>query len=362
MCWHPRIARIAEWAIVTAIIVALSPAPTFAQAVPPAPPPASPWKISGYMFGDYYDFVQDNDAKFDGQHGFWLRRAYLTYDHTLSPKFATRLRLEMNSNGKLAGGTLVPYVKDAYLRWTFTGRQQLFIGIQPTATFEVIEGVWGYRFIEKTPGDLYKLDSTRDLGVTVSGPLNKSGSFKYVAQFGNDSGNASETDKYKGVRLGARYEKNPGFVVEGFYAFLDRPKDADRQMLQGFMAYQHKKGRVGFQYLWQERKPTAGTTAPSVNVSVVSGFGVFTVRPQKVVLFGRLDRVLDPLPDGGLDYLPISTASPFTFGVAGVEFFLHPSVRFAPNVEFVNYGTPRNTAIEQPKNDVVLRATFYWTW
>lgn len=88
---------------------------------PPAPPPEH-WKLSGYVFGDYYYFAANNDATFEGQHGFWIRRAYLTYDHALSPTFATRVRLEVTSNGKLSGGALTPYVKDAYLKWSVHGR------------------------------------------------------------------------------------------------------------------------------------------------------------------------------------------------------------------------------------------------
>ena len=90
---------------------------------PPAPPPpAPPYKFSGLMFGDYYYFDEDHDAKFDQQHGFWFRRALLHLRlHPVTPKVTTRFRLETNSNGKLAGASLTPYVKDAYFVGTTTG-------------------------------------------------------------------------------------------------------------------------------------------------------------------------------------------------------------------------------------------------
>ena len=68
---------------------------------------------------------------------------YFTFDHTFTPKLTTRFRLEVNSNGKLAGGALTPYVKDAYLRWTYYGRQQVTLGIQPTLSFDFVESVLG---------------------------------------------------------------------------------------------------------------------------------------------------------------------------------------------------------------------------
>ncbi len=217
---------------------------------PPAPPPPTPgWRISGYVFGDYYYFAEDHDAKVEGQHGFWLRRAYFTYDHTLSPKFAIRLRLEMNSNGKFAGGALTPYVKDAYLRWTYYGRQQVMLGIQPTLSFDFVESVWGLRHIEKTPLDLYKWDSSRDFGVTLSGPMNEANTLKYAVQYGNESGSNAETDVFKAVRVAARYEPSQGFFVEGMFAQFARDKDADRLTAQVFGGYRAKKVRVGAQVL-----------------------------------------------------------------------------------------------------------------
>jgi hypothetical protein len=147
---------------------------------PPPPPPAPPWRISGLVFGDYYSFPQHHLATFEDQHGFWLRRAYFTYDHTFTPVITTRLRLEMNSNGKMAGGSLTPYVKDAYVKWTFWGRQQLTLGIQPSLSFDFLEGV-GLRHIEKTPMDLYRMDSSRDTGLTMAGPINEAATIRYAA-------------------------------------------------------------------------------------------------------------------------------------------------------------------------------------
>ena len=226
---------------------------------PPAAPPARPWRISGYMFGDYYYFAESHDEMWKEQQGLWFRRIYLTYDHRLSPRFATRLRLEMNSSGELTSSSLTPYVKDAYLSWTYHGRQEMVFGIQPTPTFEFIETVWGLRHIEKTPADLYRTDSSRDFGVSLAGPLNESRTFHYNLQFGNESSTHSEVDESKAVRVSARFETNPGFVAEGFFGFFDRPDGSgDRQMGQGFVGYVHKKGRAAFQYYRQVRRAASG--------------------------------------------------------------------------------------------------------
>jgi hypothetical protein len=113
------------------------PGEVFPKPKPPAPPSPYPsGKINGLAFGDFYYFSDHHDAKFDGQDGFWLRRAYLGYDPVFSSTISARLRLEMNSNGQLAGGNLVPFVKDAYITWKYSGKHQARLGIQPSLTFD----------------------------------------------------------------------------------------------------------------------------------------------------------------------------------------------------------------------------------
>ncbi len=331
---------------------------------PPAPPPPAPaWRISGLVFGDYYYFSQHHDSKWDSQNGLWLRRAYFTYDHAFGRTVTTRLRFEANSNGKLAGGSLTPYLKDAYVRWTYSGRQQLTAGIQPTLSFDFVESFWGLRHIEKTALDLYRWDSSRDFGVTASGPLNEAGTVRYAAQFGNESGSNAETDKFKALRLAARYETPAGVSVEGYVSQFSRDKDADVLTAQVFAGYRVKRGRIGAHYSYQKRQAAEGTTAPDVEQTLVSVFGVYDATPQKLSAFARLDFYTDPCPQcSGIDYLPIDTSATFTTAIAGIEYYVNPSVRFSPNVEWVRYGTPANAALSAPDDDLVARATFYWTW
>lgn len=322
------------------------------------PPPPPPWHISGLVFGDYYWFANDHDPAWEGQQGFWLRRAYFTYDHRLSSTITTRLRLEMNSDGKLEGGNITAYVKDAYVQWAYHGEHAVMLGIQPTATINWIEGFWGMRQIEKTPADLYRIDSSRDFSVSAEGSLGHAQAH-YVAQFGNDSGNGSETDKYKAYRFEGRYERNSGIALEGFYGFFNRPDGQDRWIAQAFAGLRRANGRAAVQYLYQHRD--SGGAAPDTTIGIVSAFGVFDVPTQKGSLFARVDWVNNPVPGAdGIDYLPIDPTAKFTYFLAGYEWRVVPSLRVGPNVEVVSY----RTASQAPdvRTDVVPRITFYWTW
>ena len=245
------------------------------------------------------------------------------------------------------------------MRWTFYGRQQLTIGIQPSLTFEFIETVWGLRHIEKTPLDLYRTDSSRETGFTVAGPINQSGSLRYAYQFGNDAGQNSETDRFKAQRALVRFE-NSGFSVEGVWGHFDRDLQADRELAQVFVGYRRSNARAGFKYAFQRRKPENGVGV-NTDLDIYSGFGVLEMPRQKLSLFARVDRFDDPCADCvQIDYLPIAGNAPFTTTIAGMEYFILPNVRVGPNVEYVAYGTPAFDA--RPKNDTVVRFTFYWFW
>jgi hypothetical protein len=358
----------------------------FKHGLPGEPPPPAQQKpeskfpfgkFSGLMFGDYYwyykwhqDQVSDtNPTSVEGHQGFWFRRIYFTYDWSYSEKLTTRFRLEMNSNGQFAGGDINPYVKDAYLRWVFTGKHQLTLGIQPTLAFDWLEGFWGLRHVEKTPVDLYRIDASRDFAVGVSGPVAISG-LSYAAQFGNESGQGSESQEGKILRLEGRYERSSGVALEGFYSYAARPAGQDRQTAQGVAGFRNDRVRVGGQFVWQERKSGA-PDSPNQTISIWSGFGVWDFAPKKADVFGRVDNVRGHLGDvetglpgaDGIDYWLLSPNSRFTTWIVGGEYYLHPSIRVGPNLELVKYANdPDPVHFPTRDQDSILRFTFFWTF
>jgi len=345
--------------------------------VPKSPFPAG--KFSGLMFGDYYFYDkwhQDqisatNTNNVQGQQGFWFRRLYLTYDLQLNEKFTTRFRLEANSNGQFTNpGNINPYIKDAYLKWTFTGKQVLTLGIQPSLTFDWYENWYGLRHIEKTPADLYRIDSSRDFGVTVGGPITAVKNLFYAAQYGNDAGTGSETDKYKIVRLEARYDANPGIALEGFYSHGRRPNGQDRTTAQGIVGYRNKVVRVAGQYLYQERK-SGKDGVPNQKIDIWSAFGYWEFAPKKADIFGRFDDVKGKLGGvdtglpgaDGIDYWIMSTKQPFKTYIFGGEWYLHPSIRISPNVAWVSYDNdPDPVKFPGRDKDRIYRITFFWSF
>ena len=334
-------------------------------------------KFSGLMFGDYYwyyDRHQDGISSSDptpvkGQHGLWFRRLYFTYDFAYSEKLSTRFRLEANSNGEFEDGDIVPYVKDAYIKWAYKGKQQLTLGILPTLTFDWLDGFWGLRHIEKSPADLYRLDSSRDFGFTFDGSAPVSG-LSYAVQFGNDSGSGSEVDDGKILRFETRYQRDSGLALEGFYSFGTGPSGENRQTAQGIAGFQRDTLRAGAQYLWQERQ-SGDDILPDQTIGIWSAFVVWDVLPKRADLFfrsdfveGHLGGVETGLPDAeNIDYWLLSSQAPFSTWIVGGEWYVHPAVRLSPNLEIVRYThEPDPVLFPGRRQDAILRFTFYWTF
>ena len=133
-------------------------------------------KFSGLMFGDYFYNAGSHDSNLKDLNGFQLRRIYLNTDYTISENFMTRFRFEADQTAasNTAGGKLGVMVKDAWLGWKniFTGSDLIF-GLSPTPAFDVSEGAWGHRYLEKTIMDLNGAVPSRDLGIDLKGNLTR---------------------------------------------------------------------------------------------------------------------------------------------------------------------------------------------
>lgn len=145
--------------------------------------------------------------------GFVIRRVFFTYDHDFATQFAMRFRLEFdqtaNSSGAYAilpNGNGSVYIKDAWLCWKniFAGTDRYF-GIQPTSAYDVSEGLWSYRSLEKTIMDLRGIVSARHLGIALRGKLDQGNVFSYGATIANVNSGTQPKDVTPAVKNGDKY-------------------------------------------------------------------------------------------------------------------------------------------------------------
>ena len=303
--------------------------------------PERPFVIFGHAFMDAYWAASHHDAEVEGSTGFWLRRMYLTFDKTFTDTLSVRVGFEANSPGdfKTNTATLNPFVKDAWLRWKQSEKLELFAGISPTPAWSVVERIWGYRAIERTPADLQRLATARDFGIAAMGQL---GRVRYHVQGGNGSSLGAETNTGKKISGSLLIPLTNAVSVELYADHDDREGNDDRSLGQVFAWLQRENFRAGLFYAHQAREDG--------NFDVASIYGVLAVG-NGISLVGRVDRNFDPNPEGDrIVYLPFDPTTESTLFIAGVDWAVHKNVSVIPNVEVIHYDNGS-------KQDVLPRLT-----
>ncbi len=314
-----------------------------------------PAAISAYAFGDYYFVLKQHKAEFEDLNGLWLRRVYITYESDISDKLKARARLEFNSAGNFStsAANITPYLKDAYIAYQYAPLHKVTVGIQDSLAYGNIEKFYGYRHLEKTMFDLYKVRSSRDFAIDFSGAFDAAKKFNYSVQYGNYSGNRNETDKYK--QVGARFFVNvtPKLLVEinGDVTSLSGVKTS--YLIQGFAGYKDEWGRLGVNY-GQEMVKEDGKS--DVDFGVFSAFIVAKLG-AKVEALARYDMSVDPQPYGQGDYLLIEKGYKSNLAILGLAWNLHPKFQIMPNIKMVSYKENKGV---KPGSDTYFNVTFYY--
>jgi len=312
-------------------------------------------KFSGDMIADYYHITKSHKSDIKDKHGFWFRRIYLTYDYKVNSNFSTRLRLEMSNEGDFTSKiAMIPFVKDAWLKYRLD-KIQFILGISPTPTFAVIENIWGYRSVEKTPLDLQRMASSRDFGLSIKGKFDDNGIVKYHLMFSNGSSNKQEIDKGKSGMLSLGLYPSKEWVFEIYGDYADKKGDTDWYTWQVILGFVTNKFQAGIQYADQTREKLEDVDE-KLRVASIFLTGVIS---EQFSLFGRVDKTFDPNPNGDdIVFIPFDPTAKSTFFVAGLDWQPAKDVSIIPNIEFIKY--ERNSNGITPGSDLIFRLTFYW--
>jgi len=309
-------------------------------------------KLSGLVYADYSFVGAHHVEEFESKNAFWVRRVYFTYDHTLSESWKLRVRFEANSKGDYRSmETIDPYVKDLYVQYSMENNSLLF-GLSGTPTFGQIEKVWGYRSVEKTPLDLYKMADSRDFGIAVKGDVaNKKVYYHIMLANGEDK--KSEFNKQKKVYGALGFSPVKEAYFEFYADFASGPEaDTDIYTVQGFASYTHEKFRAGIQYSHQIHQDPI----EKFDLDIASVFACFKLS-EKAEVLARFDRMFDPNPVGAnISYTPFDPTSPFNMFLAGIGIKLVENVEFIPNIQFVSYDDNGGN------NDLYTKFTLYYRW
>jgi len=308
-------------------------------------------KIHGYVIPEYYYIASHHtegaeEGDITGQHGFWFRRVYLGYDFKFDG-YTFRLRFEGNSPA-YGEATIVPFVKDLYLKKKLGNGHTLTLGIYSPPSFDKIEKFWGYRHIEKIALDLYKLGSSRDTGIGISGGKK----FIYTIMYANFGSNKGEDNQGKGFfgRLG--YNTRSLYLEANGYIAADGSKDYT--LVQGFAGFKGKWGNFGFNFAYKNQ---AENGKDDKNTSLISAFGHFKISKKTAVVL-RYDYFFDINLKEATGYVPFaSTVAPARFLIACIDIKVNKWFQFGPNIKVAFYGDPAEAGVDKPGSDFYINLT-----
>lgn len=193
------------------------------------------------------------------------------------------------------------YVKYAYGQYQPFEALGFRLGSSPTPFIDQYEKAWGYRYVEKTPSDRVKWDSSADLGLVVYGDLPK-GLGSYYTMIRNGEGyKKPEIDSGKAgqVRLLLTplqmHEAVKNLQLTAAYRFEKEERqdpDVANHMVNLLLSYKYKFFQdwgvnFGAGYDWKLEKSDQDD-ADDITGMIVHGYAVFYF-PHKLALFGRLD-------------------------------------------------------------------------
>jgi len=304
--------------------------------------------IGGLAFGDLYHVVSHHTEEGEGATGVVLRRGYLTFDGDFGEALFGRLRFEVNQSGEFETYDFEVDFKDLYLGWN-VGRHRLLFGLSPTPTFNLLEDIWGLRYLVRTPMDLQG-EPSRDTGVSARGPLNASGSLNYRAMLASGSEFGAESGDGRRWMAELTWQPAPNWTLDFYtdYEILEGPND--HATVQAFVAYQTDGLRWSVLYSHQDRQD-------SPRLELASAFVVGRIG-DGVNLVGRVDRLMEPSPEGdNISYIPFDPTARATFFIGGVEFILSEHFRITPNAYVTTYDEDDEGI--RPGTDFALRLTLF---
>lgn len=311
-------------------------------------------KFSFTLYGDFYSVLKHNVSEIDGKAGFWIRRIYLTYDHKVDEKLSAQFRLEAKDPGDFeTSSSLEPFVKDAWLRYTDNGYKFTF-GLIPTPTTGPAEEKLGYRPIEKTPLDLFKLGSTRDKGLSIQGPLGKGGKADFMVMVGDGSGTKSSDGESRAAYGRIGYLINDKLSADLYADCWDKADDENWHTLKGELFFLNGPVKAGAMMGRQKR---SYAMSDDLNLDFFSIYGEYKAG-EKCSPFVRLDVFGDPVPDAHkIEFWHMAEDGKPTLLMFGARYRINEAVEVIPSLTCIKYRGIAEGKSSSDK-DMIFRLTF----
>ena len=268
---------------------------------------AQSWADSTTVSGRIYADVSDISSKVNGvesntkatsgipaTNGFGtdVKRFYVGIDHKFTDMFAVNVTTDMSFN--TATNNTEVFIKKAYLAINVAPELNVTVGANDMPWIPYAEGIYGYRFLEKTVSDRLGYGTSSDWGVHAAGKLNDIFSYDVAAVTG---GGYNVSTRGKSVnfegRLSAKVDQW-NFAVGGYTG--KRAQDVPgvttshtASRFNALAAYVGDRLRLGAEFFstndWVSAAIT-DTTAAHANADKAYGlsyFGAYRLDPQYTI-------------------------------------------------------------------------------
>ncbi|HDS09371.1 MAG TPA: hypothetical protein ENN73_04010, partial [Firmicutes bacterium] len=280
--------------------------------------------IKGDMIYDYYKVERNNNKVIEGMHGFRFRRVNITYDEKIKDNISIRFRLELVDPGDFVTKEYyLPVLKDNYIKFKTVNKHEISLGVMGPPTFEVVESLWGWRVIERTPLDLHKYASSRDIGLSFKKPYSKDCKFNYTLMLANGTGNKSEDNKGKKTFLTLGFSPYESMYFE-LYGDIDYSRgNKYKYTNQGFLGILYPKFKLGLLYAVQ----THVDRGEEESFEIASVFVTNKLTSELDIIL-RYDKNFQANSKGDeIAYAPYLTTHPVNLVIFGISYRLNDKIK-----------------------------------
>jgi len=295
----------------------------------------------------YFDLSQglSDDVSNRLTHGF--RRIYFTWNLQMSDGITGRFRTDVKQDGD---GKYRLFIKHVYADWSASDLVNLRAGMMGTILFGAIEEVWGYRGVEMTMQDYYKLRSSADLGLMASFTLSDMITLRVMLSNGNGYSNLDDTSFGKAYEVQGVFTPIAGLLVTAHYGLNGFDQDGDpitekdmenTTTMDLSVGYEGDNFAVGGSYATQ----TNYRFTLDQDGSGFWGFGRFSLPDTPLTLLGTW---MNWDPDTSTD------DDIMTLLLVGLDYRAGKGLSIIPNFHQTKIGTADPTSM--------FRITFNWKW
>jgi hypothetical protein len=268
---------------------------------------------AGVIFTNFHRGISEASSD---ESAFEMVRAYLGYEHFLSPEFSARLTLDIGSPDDVS-----PFSKlrrYAYFKFAYAEYQKenltLQFGLIGTLQFKLQERLWERRYMRKAFADEFRIGPSADLGTSAVYTFNKNWEADFTIMNGEGFTRLQMDNKFKHA-LGLTFSQDE-ILINRLY--VDYMHNKVSQVSYCWVtSYTHKRNlNLVLEYNYQKNH----NLAKDRDLYGYSLYGKYNIHPQ-YQLFTRFDILKSNIPEGatapwhlpedgsaliaGLQYIPV---------------------------------------------------------